>query len=434
MQQLGRWLKPVANRQVTLFMLYSSVFQIGLFGITDVILNFYFTSLGHSPETIGVLQSIPRISGLLVSVPAGLIASRIGAYRVILYSTVGMGVALVLPLLWPALPILGLSRFLLGLFYGAQQVAINPFIGGLVKPSEQTFLFSYHNSLTMVATALGSFIGGFLPTVIVSLSPERAANLQQAAQTPLAYSAALSVGLVVMLGSLIPLAMVKDTQRPQPRTEQRHLPAEQMPWRLLLIFAIPMLFFGFTGGLTFPFYNLFFRNTFHISDEVVGTILGLGWIGMGIIPMVNPVLDHRYGRAQALFITLSVAAVAFFGLSIAPTLGLSIVAYVIATSARNTMQPLFQPLVMSTLPASAHNMASGIGLVVWNVGWFSATTISGFLQAGHGFGLIMQVVSVGVMITAVSVMLIFRKRPVYAARLASSDHPPVPEVSSIESI
>ncbi len=428
------WLKPVANRQVTLFMLYSSVFQIGLFGITDVILNFYFTSLGHSPETIGVLQSFPRIGGLLISVPAGLIASRIGAYRVILYSTVGMGVALVLPLLWPALPILGLSRFLLGLFYGAQQVAINPFIGGLVKPSEQPFLFSYHNILTMVATALGSFIGGFLPTVIVSLSPERTANLQQAAQTPLAYSAALSVGLVVMLGSLIPLAMVKDTQRPEPRTEQRHTSAEQMPWRLLLIFAIPMFFFGFTGGLTFPFYNLFFRNTFHISDEVVGTILGLGWIGMGIIPMVNPVLDHRYGRAQALFITLSVAAVAFFGLSIAPTLALSIVAYVIATSARNTMQPLFQPLVMSTLPTYAHNMASGIGLVVWNVGWFSATTISGFLQAGHGFGLIMQVVSVGVMITAVSVMLIFRKRPVYAALLTSSDHPPVPEVSSIESI
>ena len=75
------------------------------------------------------------------------------------------------------------------------------------------------------------------------------------------------------------------------------------------------------------------------------------------------------------------------------------------------MQPLFQPLVMSTLPIDAHNMASGIGLVAWNVGWFSATTISGFLQAGHGFSLIMQVVAVGIMITAVSVIVIFRNRP-----------------------
>ncbi len=431
MRQLRLALRPVANRQVTLFLLYSSIFQIGLFGITDVILNFYFTSLGHSPETIGVLQSFPRIGGLLISIPAGLIASRLGAYRVILYSTVGMGVALLIPLLWPALPILGLSRFLLGMFYGAQQVAINPFIGGLVTRDEQPFLFSYHNIITMVATALGSFIGGFLPTLLVGLVPQLSVEKGLAAQTPLAYAATLAVGLVVMLTSLFPLTLVKDNRFAQGETQTKRLSSSGMPWRLLLIFAIPMLFFGFTGGLTFPFYNLFFRSTFHVGDEVVGTILGIGWIGMGVIPLVNPILDKRYGRAEALFITLTVAAIAFFGLSIAPTLGVSIVAYVIAASARNTMQPLFQPLVMSSLPQEAHNMASGIGLVVWNVGWFSATTISGFLQAGHGFGFLMQVVAVGVMITAVSVILIFRNRPQHQelGSLAAENSLALPEIN-----
>lgn len=409
-RHLARWLKPVSNRQVTLFMLYSSVFHIGLFGITDVLLNFYFTSLGHSSETIGMLQSLPRIGGLLVSIPAGILASRAGAYRVIVYATVGIGAALLLPLVWPALPVLGLSRFLLGAFYGAQQVAINPFIGGLVQRDEQPFVFSYHNIVTMLATAVGSFVGGFLPGLLIRLSPQPITDFHKAAQSPVAYGAALAVGLLVTLACLLPLMLVEERQAVVSALHEKRIELRDMPWRLLLIFAFPMFFFGFTGGLTFPFYNLFFRNTFGTSDEVVGTILGLGWIGMGIVPLVNPLLDRRYGRAQALFITLSVAAVAFFGLSIAPTLGLSIVAYVIATSARNTMQPLFQPLVMSTLPAYAHNMASGIGLVVWNVGWFSATTISGFLQAVHGFTLIMQVVAVGVMITAVSIVVIFRNR------------------------
>ena len=409
-------------------MLYSSIFQIGLFGVTDVILNFYFTSLGHSPETIGMLQSLPRIGGLLISVPAGLVASRLGAYRVILYSTVGMGVALLLPILWPVLPMLGLSRFLLGVFYGAQQVAINPFIGGLVKTDQQPFLFSYHNIITMVATAVGSFVGGFLPGILIRLVPHPTVEQGLAAQTPLAYASALTVGLVIMLMSLVPLMLVKDShQGVRMGKEKAHF--RKLPWRLLLVFAIPMLFFGFTGGLTFPFYNLFFRNTFHISDEVVGTILGIGWIGMGIVPLVNPVLDKRYGRSQALFIILSIAATAFFGLSIAPTLAVSITAYVIAASARNAMQPLFQPLVMSTLPREAHNMASGIGLVAWNVGWFSATTISGYLQAGHGFGLIMQVVAVGVMITAVSVVIIFRNRPQHIENLLGEASLQLPEVS-----
>lgn len=394
-------------------MIYSSILQIGLFGITDVILNFYFTSLGHSPETIGVLQSFPRIGGLLISIPAGLIASRFGAYRVILYSTVGIGVAMLMPLVWPTLPALGLSRFLLGVFYGAQQVAINPFIGALVKPEEQPFLFSYHNIITMFATAVGSFVGGFLPMLLISLSPEPIVDIHVAAQSTLAYSAALAVGLVVFLSCLLPLMLVKEVQHKAVHSNVRKVDLREMPWRTLLIFSIPLFFFGFTGGLTFPFYNLFFRNTFLITDEVVGTILGIGWIGMGIVPLVNPVLDKRFGRAEALFITLTVAAIAFFGLSIAPTLGLSIVAYVIGASARNTMQPLFQPLVMATLPPHTHNMASGIGLVVWNVGWFSATTISGFLQAEHGFRLIMQVVAGGVMITAITVLLIFRNRQNY---------------------
>ncbi len=421
MHQLRRVLKPVSNRQVTLFLVYSSIFQIGLFGITDVILNFYFTSLGHSPETIGVLQSFPRIGGLLISIPAGLIASRLGAYRVIWYSTIGMGVALVLPLLWPALPVLGLSRFLLGTFYGSQQVAINPFIGALVSRDEQPFLFSYHNIITMVATAAGSFLGGYLPAVVVRFWPQTGLDLHHAAQTPLAYSTTLAIGLVVMLSSLFPLMLVKDMQSANLETKAKTGTFSRMPWRLLILFAVPMIFFGFTGGLTFPFYNLFFRDTFKIGDEVVGIILGIGWIGMGVVPLINPVLDKRYGRAEALFIVLTVAAVAFFGLSIAPTLALSVVAYVIAASARNAMQPLFQPLVMAALPEEAHNMASGIGLVVWNVGWFIATTFSGFLRAGHGFGFLMQIVAVGVMITAICVVLIFRNRPTYEQSKASAD-------------
>lgn len=414
-------LKPVATRQVTLFMIYSSVFQIGLYGLTDVILNFYFTSLGHSPETIGLLQSFPRIGGLLISIPAGLVASRLGAYRVMFYSTIGMGVALMLPLVWTALPVLVVSRFLLGAFYGAQQVAINPFIGTLVAPKDQPFLFSYHNIITMVATSVGSFIGGYLPTAIVRLFPQAGMDMLAAAQTPQAYRAALTIGMVVMLSSLLALLLVKDTHGASVPVRTRTTDHFKPPWRTLMLFAIPMLFFGFTGGLTFPFYNLFFRNTFHIGDEVVGTILGIGWIGMGVIPMVNPVLDKRYGRSEALFIVLTVAAVAFFGLSIAPSLAISIVAYVIAASARNAMQPLFQPLVMAALPTAAHNMASGIGLVAWNVGWFVATSLSGFLQTGHGFGFLMQIVAVGLIITAASVLLIFRKRPVYQPALQPTD-------------
>lgn len=415
------WLGPVSEGRVSRFMLYSAIFHIGLYGITDVILNFYFTSLGHSSETIGMLQSLPRIGGLFISLPAGLIATRLGPYRILLYGSAGIALSMALPLAVPTLPSLAISRLLLGLFYGGQQIAMNPFMGSLTSSDQQPFLFSYHNVITMFATAFGSFVGGFLPTLAVSVL-NLPAPVETASHSTPAYAAALLVGLLVVIISLLPLLSVSESSSAQMAAKVR-LPLRDFPWKRLLLMAVPMLFFGFTGGLTFPFYNLFFRETFRVSDEVVGTILGIGWIGMGIIPLINPWLDRRFGRSNALFITLTTAAIAFFGLSITTSLWLSVVAFVIGAAARNTMQPLFQPLIMANLPPSVHNMASSVGFVAWNIGWFSATSSSGILQAAQGFDFIMQVVAGGVLLTGISVLLVFRQPEPVAAVHPSQEAP-----------
>jgi hypothetical protein len=52
-------------------------------------------------------------------------------------------------------------------------------------------------------------------------------------------------------------------------------------------------------------------------------------------------------------------------------------------------------------------------MVLWNVGWFSATAISGVWQERYGFGMIMQVVALGVLLDGISVVAIFRRRPPY---------------------
>ena len=123
--------------------------------------------------------------------------------------------------------------------------------------------------------------------------------------------------------------------------------------------------------------------------------------------------------------TLGIAAIAFLGLSAAPVLAVSVVCYVVAISFRNVMQPLFQPLIMDTLPPNLHNIASSVGMVLWNVGWFSATAISGFWQEAYGFDVIMRVVAAGVLVNGVMVVLLFRNRQP-ASRAASAPTDAVP--------
>ncbi len=381
-------------------MLYSGLYQLGLFGVTDAILNFYFVSLGYDAQAIGLFQAIPRLGGLVTGVPLGLLADRMGVKRITLWAMVGIVATYALMLTAPTLPVITLSRFLLGLFYGAGYIAATPLLSMLTEERFQTHLFSYYNIVTMGASALGSLIGGFLPGWIAS-----AVGRGVGTQSSLAYGGTLLLAAAAIAASLWPLARMTEMMRPRIAERAR---VRGIPWLRLAWLSTPMLLFGFTGGLTFPFYNLFFRQTFNTPDSLVGTILGLGWLGMATVTLANPWLDRKFGRSGALGVTLTLAALAFFALSIAPGLLLSVLAYLVAVSARNTMTPLYLPLLMERLPRTLHNSASSVGYVLWSLGWFASSGVAGRWLTDYGFDFLMQVVAVGVFLTGLSIVLLFR--------------------------
>ncbi len=379
------------------FLLYGAVYHIGMFGIGDVILNFYFVSLGYDAQTISLLQSLPRVAGFLTSVPVSLIANRIGSRRMIALSNVGVVIAMLLPVFVPLLPIVAISRFLIGFSYGAQQIASAPLMMTLVEKQSRTRFFAYNNVISLTAAAGGNFIGGHIPSWIDPLNP----------QSTYAYGVTLLIAALVTLLCILPFSLIRTDAAP-PVVESAHHESRRT-WGFLAFLALPMLIFGFTGGLTFPFYNLFFRSQFSLPDDMVGTIISIGWLGMGLIPLLNPFWEHHFGRARALAITMTIAACGFFALSFAPTLPLAVIAFAVGISFRNVMQPLYQPLVLDSLPRELHNNASGVSMVLWNVGWFTATAISGSLQIALGYSAIMQIVAVGVLLTGIGVFAIFRK-------------------------
>lgn len=411
-----QWVRARLNedyRTVWLFLIYIFIFHVGVLGIADVILNFYFVSIGTDQATIGWLQGMSRIGGLLTSVPVGLIAVRYGAQRVMILATIGIAVVYGLYVAVPTLAVLTLARFLLGVFYGAQQIAMVPYMIALVRPNQQTRFFAYQNLVAMAGMALGGIVGGFLPAVIVALSapivPELAAG---GAQTPFAYGSTLLLCGVITLASVLPFLWMRPAKLSGEEVRQSGpRPRARIRWALLILLTLPMIPFGFTGGLTFPFYNLFFRDVFAQPDAAIGIILSLGWIGMALTPLANPFWERRFGRPWSIFLVMAVASVAFLTLGAAGALVVGALAYIVAVSFRNVMQPLFQPLLMDSLPPNQHAMASSMSNVLWNLGWFSATAVSGTWQVTQGYGFIMTVVAIGVLVCGASVVLIFRRRP-----------------------
>jgi MFS family permease len=346
--------------QGLMFLAYNAVFNLGILGITDVVLNFYFVSLGYDRQAIGLLQSIPRIGGLLMSVPVAFLTNRIGARRVIAGATVGLALSFLLMLIDTSAPTLIVSRFLVGFFYGAQQIALVPLMMVMVERRYQSRFFAVHNLVSTLAMSAGSLLGGWLPlllvTVLHGLVP---AAWVASAQTPFAYGASLAIAAVLALVSVIPFLYVRTEPPVQPR-QVRGEPRvrRRTPWGLVFLLTFPMIPFGFTGGLTFPFYNLFFRTRFDLPDETVGTILAIGWIGMALLPMLGPWLEQRVGRAWALGIVMGLAGGSFIALGSSFVLLPAVIAFFFAIAFRNMMNPIFHPMLMDHLPPDLHNIAS----------------------------------------------------------------------------
>ena len=325
-----RWRIPGLNGQVLLFLCHSLLFHIALLGIADILLNFYLVSIGYDTATISLLQSLPRLSGFLVGLPIGLVANRVGNRRLIVLSTVGIALSVAATALTQSLLVIALSRFFWGACFGANQVVKSPFMVTLTQPSEHTAQFSWHNLVSMFSVAGGSSLGGVLPIVMSGALSIAAEGALRPEEMPLAYRASILCAALVLLLSALPLLLLKRGPAGDKRKRAILGFGRSVPWRRVLRLAFPLFVFGISGGWTFPFFNLIFRDLFGISDSAIGGVIGLGWLFMGLLPLLNPAWESRLGRAGALTALMLASAVAFVGFSLSQALWIAVVFYVMA--------------------------------------------------------------------------------------------------------
>lgn len=418
-------LLPGLNRQSGLILLHNTIFCLAVFGVVDVLLNFYFVSLGYEEETIGLLQSLPRIGGLFASLPFSLLAGRLSIRRALIISAILMTVSQAVMIFYPSVAVIILSRAAFGFFFGVNQIAMTPATADSTDKSHQTHIFAYLSATTNLSSSVGSFIGGYLPTWMVMLLPALVipSGGIPLEQTSWAYGVALLVATVVTALCVLPLLGIREVAMVEAHADSGV--KQRTPWLRLSILSLPMLFFGLTGGLTFPFYNLFFRTSYDASDATVGVVLSAGYLLMGITPLIAPWVERRLGRVPALIAALGLASLAFIGLSIAPSLWTAFLCFAAAVSLRNMTQVIFPPMLMGSVSARLQGAASSVGFLAWNVGWFASTAVGGALQTHFGYDFMMQLTAIGVIGCGAAVWWIYRRPKVVGLGGAPLPIPPM---------
>ena len=351
-----------------------------VYGIYWLLFNFYVLSLGYGEELLGQLITVSSLMALGGALPAGLLSDRIGRKPSLLVATLLIAAALAGQVLWPSVVGLLIMCGLLGLGESLATVTSGPFLMENSSERERTYLFSFSMGLNTLAGFAGNWFGGRLPAWIGEMSGFSATS------TP-AYMAALLVMASLGLACLLPVLLMKEGRAPVSGRGSHSSPfgfARDHPRQLVELIS-PMLVTSLGAGLLMPFMNIYFRTAYDQSDAAIGTLFAWGSLAMAVGLLAAPPLADRWGKIKLVVLTQawSIPFLALLGFS--PSFAPAALAYLIRLGLMNMSGPVYQTFVMEQVEQDARATVASLVSMSWSFGWAFSPSLSGWLQARHGF-------------------------------------------------
>jgi MFS family permease len=368
------------QRDARLFLWMTVISGIVLSG-WQLFFNIYMLASGFTREFLGVVNSIPSLTGLLLGIPIGRLSDRIGRRRAILIGLALSSFSFLGQVTFkePALVLL-MSAFT-GIFNMFVIVSISPLMMKLSDLNNRTLLFSLNYGLQTLAGAVGSLFAGQLPAVFGNLLGVEAASAA-------AYQAVLIVTILLSAIALIPMWLLKEPQTTPAPIKAGEVEAGRTSGmtRLTVKLAIPNFLIGCGAAILIPYMNVFFKDRFAISDSRLGLLFSLSSLFIGVGSLIGPRLTLRLGgKIRTVVLTQFASVVFMLAIGFVPVLGVAGFAFLMRAALMNMAAPLYSAFCMEQTPERQQGFVSSLLNIAWQIGWAVGPYISGVVQDRYGF-------------------------------------------------
>jgi MFS family permease len=347
-------------------------------GIYRLLFNFYILSQGYDETILGVLVTISSLSALLVALPMGYLADRLGRKLSLILGSLATALGVAFIVLFPIVPVFITANILMGFGQSLAGVTMGPFLMENSGEKERTYLFSFSSGLQMASAFVGNWVGGYLPTWLGSLQGTASTSTQ-------AYGASLLVISAAAVFAVVPLLFLGKQSDSQPRSHFSSMTEIKQQSGLFSRLILPMLVTSIGAGMIMPFMNVFFRQVHHQPDPVIGSLFAWGSLAMGLGLLIAPPLADRYGKIQLIVITQAVSIPFLAALGFSPWFALGAGAYYIRLALMNMSGPVYQTFVMERVGAKNRATVASLVSMANSFGWAFSPSISGWIQVRFGF-------------------------------------------------
>lgn len=349
-------------------------------GVYRLLFNFYVLSLGYDEALLGRLVTINSLTSLMVALPSGYLADKLGRKISLVSSGLFTILAILTMVLWPGIEVFYVANIIFGIAQSLGAVSMGPFLMENSGEEERTYLFSFSSGIQMAAASVGNWIGGYLPTWVANW------NGVLPTDSP-AYGGALVTVAFSGLFAVLPLLFLRQPKLSHTRSMFAPLEYAQKHPATLVKLILPMLVTSIGAGLIMPFMNVFFRQAYHQPDTVIGTMFAWGSLAMGLGLLIAPPLADRMGKIQLVVVTQALSIPFLILLGFSPWFWLSGLAYYVRVALMNMSSPVYQTFVMEHVEEESRATIASLVSMSWNFGWAFSPMVSGWMQVSYGFDL-----------------------------------------------
>ena len=401
----AHYIQPIRtfNRDARLFLVATVINGIILSG-WQLFFNIYILQSGHSREFLGLINSLPALTGLLLGIPIGRISDRVGRKPALIFSIIFTGLAMLGQITFHQPVLIAIMAGLTGIFNMLLLVSLSPLMMKLSDEHNRTLLFSLNYGLQTLAGAVGSLFAGQLPALFGIL-------FHAGATSAIAYQWVLITNILLGTVSLIPLWMMREPQTrqttPQPGSQQKGLSSAMT--RLTLKLAAPNFLIGIGAAILIPYMNVFFKDRFQISDSLLGILFSLSSLFIGIGTIIGPRLTIQLGGKIRTVVFTQLSSV-FFMLMIGfvPSLWIAGFSVLMRGALMNMSSPLYSAFCMEQTPEHQQGFVSSVMNIAWQIGWSVGPYISGLVQVRYGFAPLFIATTILYLLADGTMWLLFR--------------------------
>jgi MFS family permease len=337
------------------------------FAGSRMVLSLYALQLGANPFMIGVLMALYAICPMLLAVYVGRLADRIGPRGPMMVGSLGVGLAMLLPPLFPGLPALYASSFLIGSSFHFFFVTVHGITGGIGGAENRARNYAL--------VAMGFSAAGLIGPFSAGLAIDHLGHLKA----------------FVMLSVLTALPFVLMWAYPAFLPKGKGA-AQVGGSRVLDLWRMPKLRTAFiaSGILSaawdlFQFYFPIYGHSLGLSASVIGAILGVFSLATFLVRIWLPRWAKHAGEASILVYGIFIAAAAFVLLPLFENPWLLAAAAFLLGMGVGAGQPMSMSLIYAMAPAGRASEAAGLRVVVNNVAHLAIPLLFGGVGVALGF-------------------------------------------------